>query len=301
MPLFKLSFGPAPFAAASSGADHLAELSAPHALAVTLFESGPESFVVEAYYGAKPALADLVGAQLSPLSRLPAPVLAGVPDQDWVALSQAALPPVAAGRFLVHARHDRGRARPRRTAIEIEAGQAFGTAHNATTALCLEAIDRLVRRRRFTSVLDLGCGTGVLAIAAAQAMAGALVVAVDSDPVATATARTNVRLNSMGQRVRVLDATGFAHPRLRTPRHFDLVLANLLPGPLIDLAPAMRRALRPHGVAVLSGLLDHQARELAATYRALGFGLVAHAHRAGWSVLMLARAADRGAKVRGRS
>jgi ribosomal protein L11 methyltransferase len=256
---------------------------------------------VEAYYGAKPKWADLVGAQLSPLSMLPAPMLAAVPDQDWVALSQAALPPVAAGRFLVHGRHDRRHARPRRTAIEIEAGQAFGTGHNATTALCLEAIDRLVRRRHFTSVLDLGCGTGVLAIAAAQAMAGALVLAVDSDPVAAAIARANVRLNRMGQRVRVVDATGFAHPRLRTPRLFDLVLANLLPGPLIDLAPAMRRALRPHGVAVLCGLLEHQVRELAATYRAQGFGLIARARRAGWSVLTLARTADRGAKVFGRS
>jgi len=295
MPLFRLRFGPAPLAAASSAADLLGELTAPSALAVTLFESGPEGFVVEAYYDARPSAADLADA----LRTLPAPTLEAVPDQDWVALSQAALAPVAAGRFLVHGRHDRERTRPRRTAIEIEAGQAFGTGHNATTALCLEAIDRLVRSRRFTSVLDLGCGTGVLAIAAAQANAGARVLAVDNDPVAAAIARTNVRLNSQGQRVRVVDATGLAHPRLRGPRGFDLVLANLLPGPLIELAPAMRRALRPGGIAVLSGVLDHQARELAATYRAAGFALRARARRAGWSVLTLARV-DSFAKVRRR-
>jgi len=293
MPLFKLRFPPAAASAARSTADLLAELTTPCALAVTLFETGPGSFVVEAYYGAPSCLEDLTRAPGAQGTPLPAPVLEAVPEQDWVALSQAALPPVAAGRFLVHGRHDRKRTRPRRMAIEIEAGQAFGTGHNATTALCLEAIDRLVRCRRFTSVLDLGCGTGVLAIAAARAIPGARVLAVDNDPLAVAIARSNARLNGADRRLHVIAATGFAHPQLRRPRGFDLVLANLLPGPLIALAPAMRRALRPRGIAVLGGLLDHQARELTATYLAAGFGLAARSRRAGWSVLTLERMVDR--------
>jgi ribosomal protein L11 methyltransferase len=153
-------------------------------------------------------------------------------------------------------------------------------------------MDRLLRRRRFRSVLDLGCGTGVLAIAAARAIPGARVLAVDNDPLAVAIARTNARLNAVGQSVDVIAATGFAHPRLRRPRSFDLVLANLLPGPLIELAPAMRAGLRPLGIAVLCGLLDHQARELAATYRAAGFGLAARSCRAGWTALTLERMGD---------
>jgi len=293
MPLFKIRFPPGAPAATRNIADFLAELATPHALAVTLFEHGPGRFVVEAYYGAPPCLADLARAPGSLANAMPAPVLEAVPDQDWVALSQAALPPVAAGRFLVHGRHDRERTRPQRMAIEIEAGAAFGTGHNATTTLCLEAIDRLVRRRQFRSVLDLGCGTGVLAIAAARAIPGARVLAVDNDPLAVAIARANARLNGAGQRVHVIAATGFAHPQLRRPRGFDLVLANLLPGPLIALAPAMRRALRPRGIAVLGGLLDHQARELTATYLAAGFGLAARSRRAGWSVLTLERMVDR--------
>lgn len=287
MPLFKIRFPPGGLTAAKDMADRLAELASPRALAVTLFESGPGRFVVEAYYGAPPCLADLTGTR-----SLAPPVLEAVPDQDWVALSQAALPPVAAGRFLVHGRHDRERIRPQRMAIEIEAGAAFGTGHNATTTLCLEAMDRLVRRRRFRSVLDLGCGTGVLAIAAARALPGARVLAVDNDPLAVAIARTNAHLNGAGQRVDVIAATGFAHPRLRTPGTFDLVLANLLPGPLIELAAAMRGGLRPRGIAVLCGLLDHQARELAATYRAAGFALAARSRRAGWTALTLERMVD---------
>jgi ribosomal protein L11 methyltransferase len=292
MPLFKLRFPPSALAVARSMADLLAERATPPALAVTLFENGPGRFAVEAYYATPPCLADLARGAWSLATPMPSPVLEAVPDQDWVALSQAALPPVAAGRFLVHGRHDRERIRPRRMAIEIEAGAAFGTGHNATTTLCLEAIDRLVRRRCFRSVLDLGCGTGVLAIAAARAIPGAHVLAVDNDPLAVAVAHTNARLNGAGPRVRVMAATDFAHARLRRPRGFDLVLANLLPGPLIALAPAMRRGLGPRGIAVLCGLLDHQARELIATYRAAGFRLAARSRRAGWTVLTLERTAD---------
>jgi ribosomal protein L11 methyltransferase len=290
MPLFKLRFAAAGLEAGGAAADLLTELAAPRALAVTLFEGGPGAFVVEAYYDTRPPLEAIAEALSGLGGGLGDAVLEAVPDQNWVALSQAALPPVAAGRFLVHGRHDRARVGARRTAIEIEAGEAFGTGHNATTALCLEALDRLTRRRRFARVLDLGCGSGVLAIAAARVLPGARVLAVDNDPLATGVARANARLNGMSRRVRVIDAAGFGHPLLRPARAFDLVLANLLPGPLIQLAPAMRRALRPGGVAVLSGLLDHQAREVAATYRAAGFRLMARSRRAGWTVLTVVRA-----------
>jgi ribosomal protein L11 methyltransferase len=289
MPLYKLRLSAADLEAGEAAAALLSENAAPGALAVTLFEDGPACFAVEAYYDAQPSLAAL-GESLSALSdRLGEPVLEAVPEQNWVALSQASLPPVAAGRFLVHGRHDRARAGARLTAIEIEAGEAFGTGHNATTALCLEAIDRLTRRRRFARVLDLGCGSGVLAIAAAQVLPGARVLAVDNDPVATAIARANARLNGAGRRVRAVDAAGFQHSLLRGESAFDLVLANLLPGLLIALAPAMRQALRPAGVAVLSGILDHQAREVGAHYRAAGFFLKARSSRAGWTVLTVMR------------
>jgi ribosomal protein L11 methyltransferase len=292
MPLFKLRFAAADLQAGDAAANLLTELAAPRALAVTVFEAGPVRFLVEAYYRAEPSLEGIAHALSSLPGDLGEALLEAVPDQNWVALSQAALPPIAAGRFLVHGSHDRARVGARRTAIEIEAGEAFGTGHNATTALCLEAIDRLTRRRRFARVLDLGCGTGVLAIAAARVLPGARVLAVDNDPLATAIAGTNVRLNGVAPRVRVIDASGFAHPLLRLSRAFDLVLANLLPGPLIALAPATRRALRPGGVAVLSGLLDHQAREVGASYCAAGFRLLACSRRAGWTVLTLARVAS---------
>jgi ribosomal protein L11 methyltransferase len=289
MPMFKLRCPAEDLASGNTASSLLTDLETPPALAVTLFESEPGHFVVEAYYDAEPSLAALTAALSALPGDLGKPVLEAVPEQNWVALSQASLPPVAAGRFVVHGRHDRARVGARRTAIEIEAGEAFGTGHNATTALCLEALDRLMRPRPFESVLDLGCGSGVLAIAAARAFPHAHVLAVDNDPLATRIARENARLNGVAGRMRVLDAAGFAHPLLRPAAAFDVVLANILPGPLIAFAPAMRRALRRGGIAVLSGLLDHQAREVGAHYRAVGFRLLARTRRDGWTVLTVRR------------
>ena len=138
-------------------------------------------------------------------------------------------------------------------------------------------------------MLDLGCGTGVLAIAAARALSAARVPASDNDPIALAIARENARLNRIGARVETVPATGFDHPDLRRAQPYDLMLANLLPGPLLALAPAMRRAIKPGGVAVLSGLSNHQAREVAATYLASGFRLLERRQDGGWTVLVLER------------
>src|SRR5262245_50630266 len=249
--LHKLSIETADLEAGRALSGRLEELASPAALAVTLFEAGTPRFLVEAHYDRAPAM-DAIGQVLAGIDGLGEPRLAAVPDENWVALSQASLPPVAAGRFVVHGSHDRHRFALRRRAVEIEAGEAFGTGYNATTALCLAALDRLTRRRRFQRVLDLGCGSGVLAIAAARALPAARVLAVDNDPRTVAIAGENVRLNRAGSQVRVLEAAGFEHAALRRPQSFDLVLANLLPGPLVDLVTGMRWAIRPAGVAVLS-------------------------------------------------
>ena len=287
MPLHKLRIEARDLTAGRTAAGCLESEAAPHALAVTLFELKPPAFVVEAYYDQAPsldAIARLLAGQDAGLGQ---PSLEAVPDANWVALSQAALPPIRAGIFFVHGSHDRARFAMQRGAIEIEAGEAFGTGHNATTALCLDALDRLVRHRRFAHVLDLGCGSGVLGIAAARALPAARVLASDNDPVATAIARDNARLNRVTSRVRIITAAGFAHPGLRRAQPFDLVLANILPRPLIELAPAMRRAIAHSGIAILSGLLNHQVREVAAAYHAQGFAVLHRTQSAGWAALTL--------------
>jgi ribosomal protein L11 methyltransferase len=290
MPLFKLRVEVPDLELGRTASDVIEDLATPAPLAVTLFELRPPTFVMEAYYGEPPSLDEMKWHLAQRDARLTDVTLEEVPHQNWVALSQAALPPIAAGRFVVHGSHDRARFAMRRLALEIEAGEAFGSGHNATTALCLEALDVLARRRRrLRRVLDLGCGSGVLAIAAARVARTARVLAVDNDPVAVAIARENARLNRTGGRVRVIPAAGLGHPELRRAWPFDLVLANVLPEPLIELAPALRRAICSGGVAVLSGLLDHQAREVGAAYLTAGFHLLRRLQRAGWTALVVIR------------
>jgi ribosomal protein L11 methyltransferase len=287
--LYKVSLDVADLATGREASSRLGSGHLPQPLAITLFEQLPQGWRVEAYYDHAIALAAVERELAALAAGAMRPLLDAVPDENWVAVSQAALPPVTAGRIVVHGSHDRARFAMRRWAIEIDAGEAFGTGHNATTALSLEALDRLARRRRFARVLDLGCGSGVLALAAARLLGEACIFASDNDPVALGTARENARRNRLGRQVRIIAANGLDHPALRPHRHFDLVLANIMLGPLIELAQPMRRLLRPGGVAVLSGVLADQAHEIAAAYRAAGFHLLHRDERAGWSVVTVVR------------
>ena len=280
--------------AARSVVGILSEVVVPAPDAVTRFvcAGDADARLVEAYFSEAPDLLAL-DAAVAELGK-PGIGRAGaesVPDENWVALSQAALPPVTAGRFTIHGSHDRHRVGSGPNALEIDAGEAFGTAHHATTQGCLMALDRLVRSRRFHRIGDIGCGSGVLALAASRILPAASIIASDIDPIAIDVARENARRNRAGARVRFVVATGFAHAALRSAR-FDLVLANILAGPLIRLASAMRRALHPRGMAVLSGLLTSQAAEVSAAYRAQGFFVGQRHDIAGWTTLVVIQRGD---------
>jgi ribosomal protein L11 methyltransferase len=213
--------------------------------------------------------------------------------RDWVEASLAGLTPVAAGRFLVHGAHDRGRVAANRIGIEIEAALAFGTGHHGTTHGCLMALDRIVKQRSIHGrgrVLDVGTGSGVLAIAAARALRVS-VLASDNDPRAVRAARANARLNRAGTAVELIHATGLAACRFRTRAPFDLVLANILLGPLKLLARPLARLVRPGGHVVLSGLLPADANAALAAYRAQGLALERRIALDGWATLVLRRRA----------
>jgi ribosomal protein L11 methyltransferase len=277
----------------------LQDLIEPAPDALTIFEQGAADWRIEAYYAEAPDLALLHGRVQDLLgARVPAPRAIEVPDLDWVALSQAALPPVAAGRFTVYGSHDRGRVPRGPNAILIDAGEAFGTAHHATTFGCLAALDALTRRGRFARVLDLGCGSGVLAIALARALPRAAVLATDLDGPSVAVARGNMRRNGVAGRISAFAAEGLDHPRLRDARRFDLIVANILADPLVELARGLSRGLAAGGTLVLSGLLTPQAPRVIAAYRAAGLVLRAHRRIAGWSTLVLVNRSGGGAPRR---
>ena len=239
------------------------------------FHDAPDEIVLE-------ILAAAFGAKSFAISELP--------EVDWVAKVQRELHPVEAGRFFVHGSHDADKVPAGKVALLIEASMAFGTGHHATTLGCLLAFDALYDAGlRPQNIADIGAGTAVLAMAAARMLPEARILASDIDPVAVDVARVNLAVNGMEGRVDCMEAAGFDHPRIARAAPFDLVFANILKGPLIELAPDMGRMIAPGGRAILSGLLVVQADSVINAYVASGFRLESRNDIGEWSALVFVR------------
>ena len=216
--------------------------------------------------------------------------LSELPEIDWVAHVRRELAPVEAGRFFVYGSHDADKVPAGRVALQIEATVAFGTGHHGTTLGCLRAFDALFAAGfRPAKVADIGCGTAVLALAAAAVLPDALVIASDIDQVAVDVAEANVAINGLDGRVECLEAAGFDHPRLTAEAPFELIFANILKGPLIELAPPMAAHVAKNGLVILSGLLVVQAEAVTAAYDAAGFTLEGREDLGEWSALVMKR------------
>ena len=260
----------------------LEELGVAH----TLFETADGSDVWRVTVYVEPEVAGRASRALDGAAPGTAFERAELADEDWVTRSLTALAPVRAGGFVVHGSHDRGVARPGEAAVEIDAARAFGTGHHGTTAGCLVALDRLLKRGTPQRTLDLGTGSGVLAIALARRTRRP-VLATDIDPVAVAIARDNAQLNGVRSLVAVRTATGLGHAAIRAGAPYDLIVANILAGPLRAMAPAIARHLAPGGRVVLSGLLAHQRPGVLAAYRHQGLRHEWTVRRGDWATLTL--------------
>ena len=250
----------------------------------------PDDWVIHAYFEAEPSNEDL-----ALLKRLGSgePQIEYLEDStDWVTKSQQGLQPIRAGRFYVHTPMHYAD-RPADTVnFEIDAGLAFGTGQHATTAGCLGALDKLATEgRSFDCIADIGTGTGLLAFAALALWPQARCIATDIDPVAVDVSRDNAAINGVklghgpGELLLAV-ADGMESALLTARAPFDLLIANILAGPLIELAPAFAAALAPGGHILLAGLLDTQADAVAAAYERLGMTL--HDRGTGeWPVLVL--------------
>lgn len=254
----------------------------------------PDEWRLDAYFDHEPTSEMLqLLAGLAPSAAGTEPSVERVEDRDWVTLSQQGLEPIRAGRFFVHTPAHRGEAPVDSIAIEIDAGRAFGTGQHETTSGCLVALSRLkAGGAAVADLVDLGTGTGLLAFAALKLWPTARAAASDNDPVAIEVSEENaaingVRLGRARGRLELLVAEGVDHPRLQGRAPYDLVIANILAGPLIELAPSVGRTIAPGGRLILAGLLDHQAPAVAAAYRRQGMMLTGRVERGEWPTLIM--------------
>ena len=214
-------------------------------------------------------------------------VVSELPETDWVAKVKRELVPVRAGRFFVYGSHDADQVPDDVEPLLIEAAMAFGTGHHGTTQGCLRALDRLDNDGVVCkNVIDVGCGTAVLAMGAARIWPNP-VMASDIDEVAVDVAEANVSVNNLEGRVICVEAAGFENDAIKAKAPFDLVFANILKAPLIDLAPDMARYLTDGGYAILSGILNEQADEVVDVYARNAINLIHREEIGEWTTLTL--------------
>jgi ribosomal protein L11 methyltransferase len=251
--------------------------------------SKPDEWLIHAYFGHEPRAAEL--KTIAALGH-GEPKVEQLGEADWVTVSQAGLQPIRAGRFYVHTPMYRGSVPEGATAFEIDASLAFGTGQHATTSGCLAALDALERRgTRFGNIADVGTGTGILAFAALALWRQAKCIATDIDSQAINVARENAAINGVtlghGEGELLLAvADGMHSPLLSARSPFDLIIANILAAPLVELAPDFAHALAPGGTLVLAGLLETQAEAVAGAYAELGLKLCDRG-TGEWPVLVL--------------
>ena len=261
------------------------------ALSEALMEAGAESVSLEPVADAagertrvdvlapEGADAQALLAAAAGAAALPVPAFrtARIADEDWVRRSQAQFAPirVSPSLWIVPSWHEPPD--PAARAVRLDPGLAFGTGSHASTRLVLGFVEREVRGAGVDRlrVLDYGCGSGILAIAAGLLGAGEI-VATDVDPRALETTAANAAQNGV--------AVSVAAPDRLSPGTFDLVLANILAGPLIALEPLLAARTRSGGRLALSGILESQAAEVARAY-ARDFEIGVTATRDGWALL----------------
>ncbi len=214
-----------------------------------------------------------------------------LPDIDWVAENQRSFQPFAVGPFWVHPSHNADGMPAGRIPLRIDAGMAFGTGTHATTRGCLELLATL-EPRETTSAVDVGCGSGILAIAMAK-LWNRPVLGGDNDPQAVEVADENAGLNGVAGLCRFVTSIGLDAAELAARAPFDLIVANILAGPLIELSESFAAKVRPGGRVLLSGLLVEQASDIVAAYSRHGFvferGLDLETGGAWWRTLILRR------------
>lgn len=254
-------------------------------------EDRPQDWVLEAWYPKKPTKADQADIAALFADTPPDFSVEKLPDEDWLTLSQQGVDPIRAGRFFVHT--PEFEPDPLAENLCVPASQAFGTGQHETTAGCLVMLDAMKQQGALArNIADIGTGTGLLAFAALRLWPRSLATASDIDAICAGVVADNADLNNVtlgagrGELTMVI-ADGMQDPLLETRGRYDLLIANILAGPLVELAPDFADSVIPGGHVLLAGLLTEQEDRVRSAYRKAGFRLASRLVNGDWSILWL--------------
>lgn len=261
-------------------------------------EDKPDDWRLEAWLSEKPGKAEKAAIASLFAGGPPKFAIEKLPDVDWLTSSQQGLEPIRAGAFHVHTPDHPALTEPGLRDYCIPASQAFGTGQHATTAGCLAMLTHMKAQGLVVrNLADIGTGTGLLAFAGLHLWPRALATASDIDQVCLTVVDDNASANCVPMgggagEVTMLVADGMDHPLLEARGPFDLVIANILAGPLIGMAPDFAKALVPGGHLLLAGLLETQEAQVRRACRMAGMRLAARLVNGDWSILWLRKRSD---------
>ena len=252
-------------------------------------------WLIEALFTAEPdrdAIDGLLAPGFAAGGMAPRPVdVEQLAERDWLAENRAAFPPRRIGRFWVYGGHVETPPPAASWPLLVEAAQAFGSGTHPTTEGCLRALEAILQDAaapRRPRVLDMGCGSAILGLGALKARPGGHVMAADNDPVAVRTAAANARINRLPPaRFHAVVSQGYGARQVRAGAPFDIILANILAGPLCRMAGAQTGALAGDGWLVLSGILNEQACMVERRYAGRGLQPVRRIRIGEWTTLVM--------------
>jgi ribosomal protein L11 methyltransferase len=229
----------------------------------------------------------LVGALVAGL-KAPNFEIESVASVDWVAQYQARTPPVSIGSFFIYPDHFDDELPADKMPIALDAGLAFGTGEHQTTEGCLRALEGLVADGyQIRNAIDVGCGSAVLAIGMSKLLPEIKILACDNDPSAVRTASENVQKNNCAHAVKVFESDFYSASEVAAVSPFDLVVANILAGPLIGAAAVTAKQVSPTGCLILSGILNEQAADVVAAHETADLTVIDRLEIDEWTTLVL--------------
>lgn len=212
-------------------------------------------------------------------------------NRDWLAENRKDFPPLHLGPFWIYGSHIQQNRPAGSLPLLVEAALAFGSGTHPTTQTCLLALaDQRKVSARPRRILDMGCGSAILAMAAQRLFPAADIFAVDNDAVSVRTAIENRRKNQISPaKMRAVVSEGFAARDVSRNGPYDIILANILAGPLRRMAADLTSNLAPRGKLILSGLLRSQARQIIGDYRARQMVLDQRLDQGEWCCLVFTK------------
>lgn len=213
-----------------------------------------------------------------------------IPDINWLQHVYKEYPPLVAGRFFVHGGHVTNYPQDK-IEISLNAATAFGTGEHGTTKGCLLALDVLFEKHSFENPIDMGCGAGVLSIAAAKFLKKKI-IAIDNDAEAVRVVVKNADINNVSNYIDAECGDGFKAGLAIKSAPYDLIMANILAGPLIDMAPDIKKFSDASGFVILSGVLQTQENKVLSIYQSLGFSVIEKYPIDEWQTIVLRNTND---------